>query len=64
MADIQIGVPAQLGLTDEQVRTLSDKVQAQFVEVLKGTQAEAIIAAKPQTIEKSETVKIKAKVEV
>jgi len=33
------------------------------VDVLKGTSAEAIVSAKPQTIEKSETVKIKAKAE-
>jgi hypothetical protein len=57
MADIQIKVPASLGLTDDQLQQLGAKLEDHLVETLKGTQAEAVVAAKPQVIEKSQVVR-------
>ena len=62
--ELRIGIPASLGLSEEETQALSERLQSHLVEVLKGTQAEKIISARPQTIEKSQSIKIKAQVEV
>jgi hypothetical protein len=53
MAEVQLGIPAALGLTSEQVDQLAEKLRNELVSMLRGPQAEA-----------STTIQVKSKTEV
>lgn len=55
MADNQIRIPDDLGLTQEQISRLRESFQNQLVDSIKGTQAEAAARAKTKR-EKVEVV--------
>jgi hypothetical protein len=53
MAEIELGIPAELGLTSEQVDQLAERLRNEIVSMLRGPRAEAI-----------ETIRVKAKSQV
>ena len=57
-AEVQIGIPASLGLSQEQITQLTERFQSQLVESLQGRQQEGAISARPAAV--SKTVQIKA----
>jgi hypothetical protein len=65
VADVQIKVPASLGLSDEQLQQLGDKLLDHLVETLEGTRAEEIVAARAKAsgIVKSQVVRKTSRVD-
>ncbi len=49
MANSPVNTPLTIALTDDQVQQLKDKITAQLVDTLKGTQADTIISHRPQS---------------
>ena len=59
---MEIEIPKSLALTEEQIKRLSQELEAEVVDTLQGDQAQALTNAKE--VEESEVVKVKRKAKV
>ena len=63
MPEIEIRIPGGLGLSEDELKQLKQKLEAQLVETVRGTQAAAVAAAKVVDQVKVEVAKANPKVE-
>jgi hypothetical protein len=61
MADLEIGVPKILGLSEEQQKILAERAQDLLIDVIKGAKAEARVAVAAKAVTEEVEVKVKAK---
>jgi hypothetical protein len=62
MASVEISVPANLGLSEEQQKRLAERVEAALIEVITDTQAQRVaLAAKSQAVTETVQVQVQPK---
>jgi hypothetical protein len=64
MAEIEIRIPDNLGLSEDELKQLREKLQSQLVETMRVTQAQAVAGAKDVEKTKVEVAKSKEKEKV